>query len=248
MGVSYKAKDERRKVRLDLKSCATVIKSSLVPKLQLGNPEGEALGNCSLRCSTSCIHAVAASRDGKLELPALNSQAGAWELALNLMTVKRSAGTQPQPSMPRSNAQRGFTLLELTVVLFVVVLGFSVIGLNLSSGNESTEIKAAARDIVSALRYARGQALMTHRDATLDLDLTDNSYTVSGRNKTYPIPEGINVTVVTAQTEVAGKGMASIRFFADGSSTGGRITLERGNTKWKIDINWLTGQVELENE
>ncbi len=38
---------------------------TLVPKLQLGNPVDEA----------------PASRDGKLELPALNSQAGAWELA-----------------------------------------------------------------------------------------------------------------------------------------------------------------------
>ncbi|MDP2903710.1 MAG: restriction endonuclease subunit S [Methylovulum sp.] len=38
---------------------------ALVPKLQLGNPEGEAL----------------ASQDGKLELPAPNSQARAWELA-----------------------------------------------------------------------------------------------------------------------------------------------------------------------
>jgi len=40
-------------------------RSALVPKLQLGNPDSEAL----------------ASRDAKLELPALNSQAGAWELA-----------------------------------------------------------------------------------------------------------------------------------------------------------------------
>jgi len=157
-------------------------------------------------------------------------------------------GENGSPVVSCSLRQRGFTLLELTVVLFVVVLGFSVIGLNLSSGNESTEIKAAARDIVSALRYARGQALMTHQDATVALDLTNNSYTVSGRDKAYPIPEGINVTVVTAQTELTGEGSANIRFFADGSSTGGRITLERGNTKWKIDINWLTGQIELENE
>ena len=28
---------------------------TLVPKLQLGNPDDEALGNCSMRCSTSCI-------------------------------------------------------------------------------------------------------------------------------------------------------------------------------------------------
>ncbi|TRW90320.1 type II secretion system protein GspH [Candidatus Methylobacter oryzae] len=144
--------------------------------------------------------------------------------------------------------QRGFTLLELIVVLFVVVLGFSAIGLNLSSGSDSTKIKAAARDIVSALRYARGQALMTHEEATVTIDLGNNSYTVSGRDKIYEIPEDIDITVVTAQNELTGEGQANIRFFADGSSTGGRVTLERGQTAWKIDINWLTGQPELENE
>jgi general secretion pathway protein H len=144
--------------------------------------------------------------------------------------------------------QHGFTLLELTVVLFVVVLGFSVIGLNLSSGNDSTQIKAAARDIMSALRYAKGQAAMTRQETTVALDLSDNSYTVSGRDKIYKIPEAIDVTVVTAQSELAGEGTASIRFFADGSSTGGRITLEQNHIAWKIDINWLTGQIELEDE
>jgi len=44
---------------------AIKLRNTLVPKLQLGNPDDEAL----------------ASRDGKLELPAPNSQAGAWEFA-----------------------------------------------------------------------------------------------------------------------------------------------------------------------
>jgi len=155
---------------------------------------------------------------------------------------------QLQSAKLRNKPQRGFTLLELTVVLIVVVLGFSVIGLNLSSGNDSTEIKAAARDIVSALRHARGQALMSRQEATVSIDLSENSYTVSGRDKHYQIPEAIAITVVTAQTELAGEGTANIRFYADGSSTGGRITLERGAAVWKIDINWLTGQIELENK
>ena len=133
-------------------------------------------------------------------------------------------------------------------MLFIVVLGFSVVGINLSSGNDSTEIKAATRDIVSALRYARGQALMSHQETTVALDLAENTYTVSGRDKVYIIPKTIDVTVVTAQSELAGEGVGNIRFFADGSSTGGRITLERGNTVWQIDINWLTGQIELENK
>ncbi len=148
----------------------------------------------------------------------------------------------------KSHAQHGFTLLELIVVLVVVVLGFSVIGLNLSSGSDSTEIKAAARDMASALRYARGQALMTREETTVAVDLSSKNYTVSGKSKRYKIPETIDITVVTAQTELSGEGTANIRFFADGSSTGGRVTLERGNVSWQIDINWLTGQIELENQ
>ncbi len=69
----------------------------LVPKLQLGNPDGEALGNRSCvalprqllpallyllhPCSRPASMQVVASRDGKLELPVPNSQAGAWEPA-----------------------------------------------------------------------------------------------------------------------------------------------------------------------
>jgi general secretion pathway protein H len=141
---------------------------------------------------------------------------------------------------------KGFTLLELIVVLFIVVLGFSVVGINLSSGNDATELKVAARDIVSALRFARGQALISHQETTVTLDLAENTYTVSGRDKVYSLAKAIDVTVVTAQNEIA-EGLASIRFFADGSSTGGRITLERGHTSLDCDINWLTGQIELDD-
>lgn len=131
------------------------------------------------------------------------------------------------------------------MVLFIVVLGFAAIGISISSGNDSTRLKAAARDIVSALRYARGQALLSHQEVTLTLDLTENTYTVSTRDKLYELPKDIDVTVVTGQDELNGKGMGSIRFFADGSSTGGRVTLELNNAGWQMDINWLTGQVEM---
>ncbi len=141
--------------------------------------------------------------------------------------------------------EKGFTLLELVIVLFITVLGFSVIGFNLSSGNEASKLKAAARDLASALRYARGQALISHQEATVTIDLANNTYTVNQRDKVYVMPEEIDVTLVTAQSELS-QGLAGVRFFPDGSSTGGRITLEWGNAGWRIDINWLTGQIELE--
>lgn len=142
---------------------------------------------------------------------------------------------------------KGFTLLELMVVLFIMVLGFSVIGINLSSGNNATAQQRAARDMVSALRFARGTALMSHREAAVTFNLNDNSYTVANRDKVYVIPESIKVTLVTTQNQLLGQNRGSIRFFADGSSTGGRVSLQRGETVWRIDINWLTGHIELEN-
>jgi general secretion pathway protein H len=145
----------------------------------------------------------------------------------------------------RSN--KGFTLIELMVVLFIVVLGFTAIGMSLSSGNGSTEHKGVARDIVSALRYARGQALMTHQETTVTFDLAENSYTVSERDTVYAIPQTIDVSLVTGQKELSGEGQGSVRFFPDGSSSGGRVTLERAGRAWKIDINWLTGLIELED-
>jgi general secretion pathway protein H len=148
----------------------------------------------------------------------------------------------------RSSSSKGFTLLELMLVLFIVILGFSVIGLNISSGNDATKHQSVARDLVSALRYAKGQALIAHKETTIELNLNKNTYTVSGRDKVFTIPDTIDLTVVTAQEELAGKGMANIRFFPDGSSTGGRIKLERNSVIWQIDINWLTGQIELENK
>jgi general secretion pathway protein H len=142
---------------------------------------------------------------------------------------------------------KGFTLLELMVVLFIMVLGFSVIGVNLSSSNNTTEHQRVSADIISALRYARGMALMAHRESVVTFDLDENSYTVDRRSKVYEIPKTIQVKLVTAQSQLTGQKQASIRFFADGSSTGGRVSLKRGENTWQIDINWLTGQVELEH-
>jgi general secretion pathway protein H len=159
--------------------------------------------------------------------------------------AKRADGLRRVPCT--LSLSSGFTLLELVVVLFIVVLGFSMIAFNLSAGRESAELRAAARDIVSALRYARGQALLSHQQTTVTLDLGENSYWVSNRDKVYGIPDSIDITLVTAQDELTGDGQGNIRFFADGSSTGGRVTLEQGNFAWRIDINWLTGQIDLDD-
>lgn len=127
----------------------------------------------------------------------------------------------------RSNA--GFTLLELIVVLAIVALGYSAVAVNFSSGNDAMALKAAARDLTSGLRYVRSQAMLSHESATLDFNLSNNSYSLTGQKKIYTLPENIDVTINTAKEELH-DGVAKLRFFPDGSSIGGRVTLEKNPT------------------
>ena len=147
-----------------------------------------------------------------------------------------------------SNRSDGFTLIELLIVIVIIATAAVVAGPNISTGRSTAELKSGARDIASALRYVRGQALITHKDALFTINLENNSYRVSGRKKKFQIAKEIDITLVTAQSELTGDGQGRIRFFADGSSTGGRVTLEIGESKRIVDVNWLTGQIEINEE
>ncbi len=140
---------------------------------------------------------------------------------------------------------QGFTLIELIIVLVISVLGFAAIGSNIFSGNQTTKLQAAARDLASALRYAHGEALMTRAQVSVAVNLDGNSYRISNDPKIYPLATEIEVSVVVAEEEFNSGGEASIRFFGDGSSTGGRITLEWGKQLRRIDVNWITGEVSI---
>lgn len=144
-----------------------------------------------------------------------------------------------------AKAAQGFTLLELIIVLLISVLGFAVIGSNISSGNQTTRLQAAARDIASALRYAHGQALMSRQPVSVAVNLSENSYRISNRDKIYHLDERIAISLTIAEEEFADGQEGSIRFFGDGSSTGGRITLEWGPQLRRIDVNWMTGAVAI---
>jgi general secretion pathway protein H len=143
---------------------------------------------------------------------------------------------------------RGFTLVEMLLVITIIVAATAVVAPNLTSGNQASILKGAARDLGSAMRFARGQALTTHQDSLVSINLEENTYQVTGREKTYQLNNDIDITLSVAQTESDGTGTGSVRFFSDGSSSGGRVTLELAEMKQTLDINWLTGQIESNAE
>jgi general secretion pathway protein H len=54
--------------------------------------------------------------------------------------------------------------------------------------------------------------------------------------------------LLTAQSELTEDGKGRIRFYPDGSSTGGRVTILRDTKEWRVEVAWLTGEVRLEED
>lgn len=140
---------------------------------------------------------------------------------------------------------RGFTLLEILVVLFFMGLAYGLAMPAITSGAASLELKSATRQLAAGLRKARGFAITRRQEAVLSLDVVGKKFALSGEANAYALPQRIEISLFTAQTEQVQEQIGNIRFFPDGTSTGGRITLSAGNARNAVDVDWLTGKVSI---
>ena len=139
----------------------------------------------------------------------------------------------------------GFTLLEIIIVL---AIGAAIYALLLGvpmRGGSAADLKAAARTLAAGLREAQTTAMATRRDATLTLDLEAREFLVAGEKEPRKLPDGVDLKLYTAQSEVTSSRTGAIRFYPDGSSTGGRITVSSGKREFLVDVDWLTGRVSI---
>ncbi len=113
---------------------------------------------------------------------------------------------------------RGFTLLELLIIIFVAGISLSIVLLSAGRIRENTIFKGEVRTLHATLRYAREISLMERTNVTFDLD-------GEGKNK-YWLAKNDHKEhehVVPAGFSITGKAIA---FFPKGNSSGGIIDLK----------------------
>ena len=137
-----------------------------------------------------------------------------------------------------ANPQRGFTLLEMLVVIVLISIAAGLVGFGLQQGLKAARERQAVGQIVDALRSTRARAIVSGHTARTEFDLHALSFQAPGRPLKH-WPADLQVTLHTA--EQAGSAVA---FYPDGSSTGGNLLLANGTRRWRIDIGWLTGSVQ----
>ena len=140
---------------------------------------------------------------------------------------------------------RGFTLVELMVVMVIISLIMGLVATSMSRSVSAAEARVASRKLVGSLRYTRARAIIDKKEQVFQVDTENRSYQAPGR-KRIELPEGVDVTVTTARSEITAEDISGIRFFPDGGSTGGLIELTVNRREYRVNVAWLTGETRLE--
>ncbi|MFP4002625.1 MAG: Tfp pilus assembly protein FimT/FimU [Alphaproteobacteria bacterium] len=139
----------------------------------------------------------------------------------------------------------GFSLLEVLAVLTIMALVLGAVAFRAGGGLERVRLDALARHVSDELNRTRIEAIRTNRERVFRVDMEARRYG-AGRAG-HKLPEGVGIRLVTARTETSvDAASGAIRFFPDGTSTGGRVELERQGRVRVVRVDWLTGHVRVE--
>ena len=143
--------------------------------------------------------------------------------------------------------QRGFSLLEMLVVIVIIGASYTLLPKLIFSGVSGAELRSNARAVATGLRLTRDAAINTRREAVMTLDLENRAFTVANDSKIHKLHEELNVKLYTSQSDLITDKMGAIRFYPDGSSNGGRVTVSAGGRGFEVDVDWLTGRVTIKD-
>jgi general secretion pathway protein H len=145
---------------------------------------------------------------------------------------------------------RGFTLLELVLVLLIMGLALALTYPNLSRGTAAFHLRAVGRDVMNTLRFAREKAITQQTDMLVVVDPEKREVVLSdvlgGSPRTFSLPDDVKIQhLFLGGTEIP-EGPLRIRFIPNGSSETAEIVLEsKTGSVLRVVTDPLTGGAKI---
>lgn len=148
-------------------------------------------------------------------------------------------------SAGRPARQRGFTLVELIVVLGIVAMIMLLALPRLGDLAPGQQLRATAEELSADIRRVRNAALAESRETVLVIDVESGTWHSAAGKLSGALPADMELAITVARQERTGEGAGGIRFYPDGTSTGAKLTLGRGERALLISIDWFDGHVQI---
>ena len=144
----------------------------------------------------------------------------------------------------RTEAQAGFTLLELLVVLVIMALAATAVMSVGRSSLESARVRSFMVETEAMFRDARTAAIESRVQTAVMIDTKGRRLSVAGGGRVLEIPRGVSLDAKVAVPKDGG--LPSIRFFPSGGSSGGQLTFNFRGRSYALRVNWLTGRADAQ--
>jgi general secretion pathway protein H len=140
--------------------------------------------------------------------------------------------------MPRPG-ERGFSLLELIVVLAILSLIVVAMAPLITPWHRGTMIDVAARELALALRETRTAAIYGNKQTTFTLDGPAGAYW----SDAVPAHRALPVRITARFASQAEFGQ--IQFYPDGGASGDTIVLRDAQRSATIRVDALSGRAQF---
>ncbi len=169
----------------------------------------------------------------------------------------------------KSNACKGFTLVELMVVLVIVGVLSAITVPRLSGPLGSITQKTAAKRVCAVLRYARSEAVSRGSVFEFSIDSNTGRVFVIEKMKSnfsaydspmdgvekdiseivFTLPGQITIDAGTLYSDRDENGLFCIKFYPNGRSSGGLLRISRDGSVsiFSINVSRVTGAVTVES-
>ena len=131
------------------------------------------------------------------------------------------------------------------VVLVIMGLIFTLGPIAFRNAVPGLALEAAAREITATFREARSIAIRDNTEAVVLVDVEARTFRLGVDTADHQLDSGLGLELVAAASEKIDENRGRIRFFPDGTSSGGRLTLTQNERKYYVVVDWLTGRVQV---
>ncbi|MFB3884248.1 MAG: prepilin-type N-terminal cleavage/methylation domain-containing protein [Thermodesulfobacteriota bacterium] len=148
--------------------------------------------------------------------------------------------------------KKGFTLIELIIVLLLAGLAVSLVTPSLFRLSKTAELRGMAQKISAILRYCRSESIHKRQVYQVLFDSHQREVRVRSMEdekvtRRYALPEGIQIEEVKIPSPQYLTEVPTIEFYPNGGSNGGSILVgSRDRKGYMIKVHFLTGIVEIE--